>query len=158
MMPTRKPGKHQSWSFTNWLRLFDRKFHHQKRKVATTVDNCLAHPKDQGLKAIIVILLPPKTTSKTQPIDQSVIQNLRVYYRKLVILQQLKSYESTAEPTSPVSSMPNVYWTKPWPVSQWENRKQLLSTCEFRQREANWSLQWKQRMMIRMTTYPLQPW
>ena len=31
--------------------------------------------------------------------DQGVIQNLKVHYRKLVILQQLKSYDSTEEPT-----------------------------------------------------------
>ena len=53
------------------------------------VDNCPANPK----------VVSPNTTSKTQPMDQGVIQNLKVHYRKLVILQQLKSYDSTAEPT-----------------------------------------------------------
>ena len=63
------------------------------------VDNCSAHPKVQGLKAIKLIFLPSITTSKTQPMDQGVIQNLKLHYRKLVILQQLKSYDSTAEPS-----------------------------------------------------------
>lgn len=30
--------------FSNWLRSLDRKFHHQKRKVAMVVDNCPTHP------------------------------------------------------------------------------------------------------------------
>ena len=62
------------------------------------VDNCPAHPKVPGLKAIKLIFLPPNTTSKTQPMDSGVIQNLKVHYRKLVILKQLKAYEDTTEP------------------------------------------------------------
>lgn len=95
--------------FTNWLRSLDRKFYHQKRKVAMIVDNCPAHPKVQGLKAIKLIFLPPNTTSKTQPMDQGVIQNLKLHYRKLVILQQLMPMTAQQNQPSSASSMPYVY-------------------------------------------------
>ena len=57
------------------------------------VDNCPAHPKVTGLKAISLFFLPPNTTSKTQPMDQGIIQNLKLYYRKQVILRQLTAIE-----------------------------------------------------------------
>ena len=101
-LPTQYEANKKAWItselFSNWLRSLDRKFQHQKRKVTMIVDNCPAHPKVTGLKAIKLIFLPPNTTSKTQPMDQGVIQNLKVHYRKLVILQQLKAYEDTTEP------------------------------------------------------------
>lgn len=56
-----------------------------------TVDNCPAHPKVAGLKAIRLFFLPPNTTSKTQPMDQGIIRNRKVYYRKQIILKQLKA-------------------------------------------------------------------
>ena len=61
------------------------------------VDNCPAHPKVTGLKAISLFFLPPNTTSKTQPMDQGIIQNLKVYYRKQVILRQLKAIEKKTD-------------------------------------------------------------
>ncbi|XP_062606703.1 tigger transposable element-derived protein 4-like [Saccostrea cucullata] len=61
------------------------------------VDNCPAHPKVDGLKAIRLFFLPPNTTSKTQPMDQGIIQNLKVHYRKQVILKQLQSIEKKTE-------------------------------------------------------------
>ena len=59
------------------------------------VDKCPAHPKVQGLKAIKLICLPRNTTSKTLLTCDSEVE---VHYSKLVVLQQLKSYDSTAEP------------------------------------------------------------
>ena len=92
------------------------------------VDNCPAHPKVQGLKAIKLIFLPPNTTSKTQPMDQGVIQNLKLHYRKLVILQQLMPMTAQQNQPSSASSMPYVYWAE-LGQSQRENHKQLLSSC-----------------------------
>jgi hypothetical protein len=48
------------------------------------VDNCPAHPHVKGLKSMKLVFLPPNTTSVTQPMDQGVIRNLKLHYRKLV--------------------------------------------------------------------------
>ena len=61
------------------------------------VDNCPTHTKVTGLKAISLFFLPPNTTSETQPMDQGIIQNLKVYYRKQVILRQLKAIEKKTD-------------------------------------------------------------
>lgn len=67
--------------FTAWLHRLDRRFDHEGRKVCMIVDNCTAHPKIKNLKAIKLVFLPPNTTSKLQPCDQGIIQNLKKFYR-----------------------------------------------------------------------------
>ena len=53
--------------FTKLMKEVDRKFTSQDRKIALIIDNCSAHPKVDGLKALELIFLPPNTKSKTQP-------------------------------------------------------------------------------------------
>ena len=71
--------------FEDWLRKLDKKFAREGRKVLMLVDNCPAHPKTQNLKAVTLKFLPPNTTSCLQPMDQGIIQNLKVLYRGLVV-------------------------------------------------------------------------
>ena len=78
--------------FSDWLKL-----QRQKRKIAMVIDNCPAHPQVRGLKCIELIFLPPNTTSKTQPMDQGVIQNFKTHYRKRVILRQMKAIDEKKE-------------------------------------------------------------
>ena len=61
-----------SFLFDEWVKEFEG----QNRKVALIVDNCPAHPSIEGLKAVEVILLPPNTTSKTQPMEQQLKQGI----------------------------------------------------------------------------------
>jgi len=75
--------------FTNWITKLDRKFQNQHRRVAMIIDNCPTHPKVCRLQNIKLVFLPPNTTSKTQPCDQGIIQNLKVQYRKQVLLKQI---------------------------------------------------------------------
>nr|XP_034336051.1 tigger transposable element-derived protein 4 [Crassostrea gigas] len=100
-LPTAYEANKKAWItselFTAWLKQLDRRFQRQKRKVAMIVDNCPAHPKVKDLKAITLFFLPPNTTSKTQLMDQGIIQNLKIHYRKLVIMKQLKSIERNKE-------------------------------------------------------------
>ena len=58
--------------FTEWVKEVDRKFASQDKKIALIIYNCPTHPKVDGLKALQLIFLPLKTTSKTQPMDQGV--------------------------------------------------------------------------------------
>lgn len=80
--------------FENWLRKLDRKFVRDGRKILMLVDNCPAHPKVQNLKAITLKFLPPNTTSCLQPMDQGIIQNLKVLYRRLVVERVLRAVEN----------------------------------------------------------------
>ena len=87
-----------SESYTDWLKKLDQKLQRQKRKIAMVNDNCPAHPQVQGLsKCIELIFLLRKTTSKTQPMDQEVIQNFKTHYRKRVILRQMKAINEKKE-------------------------------------------------------------
>ena len=63
----------------------DKKFGKENRKVIHFVDNCSAHPIIEGLKAVELAFLPPKSTSKTQPMEQGVIRSLKSEYRKKII-------------------------------------------------------------------------
>ena len=62
--------------------------HSQKRKVLLVVDNCSAHEKIQPqLKATELLFLPPNATTKLQPLDQGIIQNIKVHYRTANLLK-----------------------------------------------------------------------
>ena len=97
-LPTDYRANKKAWMvselFTEWLCSFDRKMHCQRRKVAMIVDNCRAHPSVQGLKAVTLVFLPPNTTSVTQPMDQGVIQSLKVQYRNLVMHRQAECIDN----------------------------------------------------------------
>ena len=74
--------------FSSWPVKLDKKFQHEHRRVAMVVDNCPAHPNIQAtLKTVKLVFLPPNTTSKLQPCDQGIIQNLKVHYRKYLLLK-----------------------------------------------------------------------
>ncbi len=66
--------------FMTWLYKLDRMFGRQKRKIALVIDNCPSHPKVK-LENIKLVFLPPNTTSRTQPMDQGIIQNFKCHYR-----------------------------------------------------------------------------
>uniref|UniRef100_H3BDN3 HTH CENPB-type domain-containing protein n=1 Tax=Latimeria chalumnae TaxID=7897 RepID=H3BDN3_LATCH len=68
-----------------WARTFDEKMYCQQRKVVLFVDNCPAHPKVTGLKAVTVHFLPPNSTSVLQPMAQGVIQCFKSCYWKLLL-------------------------------------------------------------------------
>ena len=71
--------------FTEWLQKLDRRMVREKRKIALVIDNCRAHPKVDGLKAVKLVWLPPNTTSITQPMNQRIIANLKHHYRNCII-------------------------------------------------------------------------
>ena len=71
--------------FSDWVREQDRKFSLQNRNVAIFIDNCPAHPHVQSLRSVILVFLPPNTTSKTQPFDQGIIANLKHHYPALLL-------------------------------------------------------------------------
>nr|XP_037270734.1 tigger transposable element-derived protein 4-like [Rhipicephalus microplus] len=71
--------------FENWLRELDARFTRQGGKVVLIVDNCPAHRQVDGLKSISLEFLPANITAVIQPIDQGVIQNIKVHYRRQLL-------------------------------------------------------------------------
>jgi transposase-like protein len=100
-LPTEYVANKKAWMtselFSNWLCDLNKKCKRQKRKIALVIDNCPAHPNLANLSHIKLVFLPPNTTSKTQPMDQGVIQNLKVHYRKLIITRQLACIDSNTD-------------------------------------------------------------
>ena len=84
-LPCRYRNQRKSWMggklFEEWLRELDRKFAYEGRTVVFVIDNCPANPHIDSLKAFTLYLLPPNTTSKIQPMDQSFIRPLKAKYR-----------------------------------------------------------------------------
>lgn len=83
-----------SEAYEEWLSNLDKKFYAEKRKILLFVDNCPSHPKiTKALKSIRVVFLPPNMTSKLQPMDQGIINNLKQHYRKRILRKTLAAME-----------------------------------------------------------------
>ena len=100
-LPTTYTSNKKAWMtseiFTDWLKKLDQRLKRQKRKIAMVVDNSPAHPHVRGLQCVELIFLPPNTTSKTQPMDQGVINNFKTHNRKRVILRQMREMDGKKE-------------------------------------------------------------
>ena len=75
------------WS--EWLHSFDTKMQKAGRKVLLVVDNVSSHKKNENLRSVELLFLPPNCTSKIQPCDQGIIQSLKLNYRRRCLEQLL---------------------------------------------------------------------
>ena len=75
-------------TFIPWLQELDKKMHMANRKALLVFDNCTANPRVENLKATELLFLPPNTTSKSQPCDMMIINNLKCHYR-IALLKRL---------------------------------------------------------------------
>lgn len=84
-LPVEYESNSKAWMtaaiFKEWVQHFDQLMFCQKRKVLLTLDNCTAHPRIDNLKATELLFLPPNTTSKSQPCDMGIINNLKCHQR-----------------------------------------------------------------------------
>ena len=85
--------------FTSWLRQLDKRFARQQRNVLLLLDNCPAHPDVEGLTSIKVAMLPANATSKLQPMDQGIINNVKALYRNKVLSKLICSLDRGADST-----------------------------------------------------------
>lgn len=60
------------------------------RRILLFIDNCTAHVSVTGLTNTWLIFFPPNCTSRLQPADQGITQNLKVYYRQAMIRRMLQ--------------------------------------------------------------------
>ncbi|KAK3085826.1 hypothetical protein FSP39_009246 [Pinctada imbricata] len=100
-LPTDYKSNKKAWMtseiFTEWARKLDLQMSKQKRKICLVIDNCPAHPHIKSLKATTIVFLPPNTTSVTQPMDQGIIRNLKVFYRKFVVQRKLRAIDTNSD-------------------------------------------------------------
>ena len=82
-----------SFFFDEWVKELDKKFEKENRKVVLIVDNCPAHPFIEGLKAVELVSFRPNATSKTQPMNQSVIRSLKAKYHRKIIQRLIRAVD-----------------------------------------------------------------
>ncbi|XP_003744474.1 tigger transposable element-derived protein 6-like [Galendromus occidentalis] len=71
--------------FTEWLLKIEGDFRKQKRRVLLLLDNFKGHEVDIELNHVKILFLPPRTTSKSQPMDQGIICNVKQLYKKKLV-------------------------------------------------------------------------
>ncbi|XP_056649105.1 tigger transposable element-derived protein 4-like [Diorhabda sublineata] len=101
-LPVNYQNNEKAWMtsiiFSDWLRNLNQEMKAQKRKILMFVDNCTAHNNMPELSHIKLVYLPAYTTSKLQPMDQGIIDNFKIYYRKEVVRHVIKSTEDNQCP------------------------------------------------------------
>ncbi|XP_064074402.1 tigger transposable element-derived protein 6-like [Vanessa tameamea] len=101
-LPVNYQNNKKAWMtselFADWLKRVNADMRVQKRKIIMFVDNCTAHNNMPKLEYVILLYLPANTTSKLQPMDQGIINNFKVYYRKEVVQYVLKFIEEDKSP------------------------------------------------------------
>ncbi|XP_054722613.1 tigger transposable element-derived protein 6-like, partial [Uloborus diversus] len=95
-----------------WLTALDDKMCKTNRKILLFLDNCRAHPQNLKLKAVKLVFFPPNATSVLQPLDQGIIQNFKVGYRKLFLRHVISqaSSENSAQLPKSVNVLNAIQW------------------------------------------------
>ena len=94
LLPVKYKSQRNAWMdntlYEPWVREIDRRMKGAKGNILLIVDNCTAHVTVNGLTNTKVIFLPPNCTSKLQPTDQGIIQNLKVRYCQTMVRRMLQ--------------------------------------------------------------------
>ena len=92
-LPVTYRANKKAWMTTllyqEWLNALDTRMRIQDRHFLLFLDNAPCHPTVDSLTNIKLVFLPSNTTSVLQPLDQGIIQNLKLYYRKLLLRRVL---------------------------------------------------------------------
>ncbi|XP_041471253.1 tigger transposable element-derived protein 4-like [Lytechinus variegatus] len=84
-LPVDYHANKKAWMTSNLFELYmkklNKKMQRQRRKIIMLLDNAPCHPYLQ-LSNIKLVFLPPNTTSITQPMDQGIIQAVKLKFRK----------------------------------------------------------------------------
>ena len=113
---------------TLWLKKFDEKMRKQNRKVLLFLDNATSHPKLK-LENVNIIFLPPNTTSLCQPLDQGIIQNFKVAYRKFLV-RRLLSFSNDESSFEDAEKSINLTSALVWISAAWKNvSRTTISNC-----------------------------
>lgn len=84
--------------FKSILLAFDKEMLAKRRRILLFIDNCSAHGRldemKQLLKAVNLAYFPPNTTSHLQPLDQGIINSLKVHYRSQMLAGVVRRLET----------------------------------------------------------------
>ena len=98
---------------TEWLHDFDQRIKKKKRYVILFLDNATSHP-NLKLRNVKLVFLPANTTTHCQPLDQGIVQNFKIRYRRLLltrVLSLIDKCESADELAKKVNVLDAVIWT-----------------------------------------------
>ncbi|KAI8502235.1 hypothetical protein Bbelb_198230 [Branchiostoma belcheri] len=127
--------------FVEWLRRLDKKMGRQKRKILLFADNAPSHPSIR-LKNVELKFFPPNTTSKLQPMDQGIIQTVKLKYRKRQLRRILRELENDKEATGPeivkrVTVLDAIQWVRQaWDETEPETIKKCFGKAGFLEQRA----------------------
>ncbi|XP_069108303.1 tigger transposable element-derived protein 4-like [Argopecten irradians] len=76
--------------FTDWILDLDARFHERNRKVTLILDKNAVHPSIESLRAISLVFIPA-TDRRLQPMNQGVVHQLKVHYRRSLLAKQEQS-------------------------------------------------------------------
>uniref|UniRef100_A0A8C4S6C2 HTH psq-type domain-containing protein n=1 Tax=Erpetoichthys calabaricus TaxID=27687 RepID=A0A8C4S6C2_ERPCA len=97
LLPMHYKANKKAWMtsdlFSKWLKKVDAAMVQKKRRIILFINNCTAHNHIPVMKAVTITFLPPNTTSKLQPLDQGIINNFKLRYRKVIVRKLLRDIE-----------------------------------------------------------------
>lgn len=100
-LPVQYNANKKAWMtaniFEEWLKVWDCKLRQNRRKIILFIDNCTAHPAHLNLRNIKLKFFPPNTTAVSQPMDQGIIKNLKIHYKRYLLRRKIVSIENKME-------------------------------------------------------------
>lgn len=115
--------------FEEWVDSVNDQMKKENRKILLIVDNCPAHPEIEDLSNVKLEFLPPNTTSMIQPLDQGIIKNFKLFYRKL-LLKMVISKADLGEKASIIANSVNVLDAVKWIAEAWDSVKvETIKNC-----------------------------
>lgn len=113
---------------TSWLEKFDEKMKKQNRKVLLFLDNAIFHPKIK-LENVNIVFLPQNTTSLCQPLDQGIIHNFKMAYKKFLV-RRLLSFNNNDNFFEDAEQSIDLTSTLVWISAAWESiSPAIISKC-----------------------------
>ncbi|XP_045178721.2 tigger transposable element-derived protein 4-like [Mercenaria mercenaria] len=98
---------------TEWLRTVDKQMKKQRRNILLFLDNAPAHP-DFELNNVKLVFLPPNTTALSQPMDQGIIQALKLKFRNrqlsYIVSQMERTDKVGSQVLKEISILDAIYW------------------------------------------------
>ncbi|GBM96692.1 hypothetical protein AVEN_111928-1 [Araneus ventricosus] len=101
----------------------------QARKVLLVLDNATCHAHGAQLKNVKLLILPPTTTSKFQPLDHGVIKCFKMKYRQCSlrhVIACVDGCESASELSKKISVADALDWIK---ISWKKIGQEVISKC-----------------------------
>lgn len=86
----------------------------QKRHILLFLDNASSHP-NLNLSNVQLVFLPPNTTSETQPLDQGIINAIKVRYRKRVLKRlicKMDTASNVSDLVKGITFLDAIFWLK----------------------------------------------